>query len=65
MLTLLPFTGLSIAAYLLWALVAAWMVSLVLTIYGLSRQSSLLPFNDSALQSDKALVSIIVPARNE
>jgi cellulose synthase/poly-beta-1,6-N-acetylglucosamine synthase-like glycosyltransferase len=63
---LLPFTGLSIVAYLLWALVLAWTVSLVLTIYGLSRQRPLLPVSDSPLQlSDAPAVSVIVPARNE
>src|SRR5690242_17147185 len=63
---LLSFTGLSIVGYLLWALVLAWIVSLVLTIYGLSRQRPLLPVSASTPQlSDAPAVSVIVPARNE
>jgi chlorobactene glucosyltransferase len=66
MLTVLPFAGLGIVAYLLWALVAAWIVSLALTIYGLSRQRPLLPLDDAALKpNENPLVSIVVPARNE
>lgn len=66
MLTLLPFAGLNIVGYLLWALVAAWVASLVLTLYGLSRQRPLLPLNDAALHiNDDPLVSVLVPARNE
>ena len=62
---LLPFTGLSIVAYLLWTVALAWTVSLVLTIYGLSREKPLLPLSDATLPGDEALVSIVVPARNE
>jgi chlorobactene glucosyltransferase len=58
--------GLSIVGYLLWTLVLAWTVSLILTIYGRSRQNLLSPALDATLQSDEApTVSIIVPARNE
>ena len=66
MLTLLPFAGLGIVAYILWALVAAWIVSLALTIYGLSRQRPLLPLDDAVLKpNEDPVVSIVVPARNE
>lgn len=51
---------------ILWFLVLAWVVSIVLTLYGLSRQKSLLPTDDLHLKtSDAPLVSILVPARNE
>lgn len=66
MLTLLLFAGLTVAGYLLWALVAAWTVSLLLTLYGLSRQRPLLPLDDAALHAnDGPIVSVVVPARNE
>src|ERR1051325_6694927 len=66
MLMLLPLTGLNIGAYLLWALVLAWIVSLVLTLYGRARQRLLLPLNEAAPHThDEPLVSIVVPARNE
>src|SRR5262245_56343476 len=66
MLMLLPFTGLSIVAYLLWILVLAWIVSLALTIYGLSQQRPLSPVSDSTPPADDfPMVSIVVPARNE
>jgi len=66
MLMLLPFTGLNIVAYLLWILVLAWIVSLALTIYGLSQQRPLLPVSESTPPADDLpLVSIVVPARNE
>src|ERR1041385_2711311 len=65
-LMLLPFTGLSIVAYSLWALGLAWIVSLVLTIYGLLRQRPLLPVGNTTMQTSGATkVSVIVPARNE
>ena len=63
---LLPFTGLSIVAYSLWALGLAWIFSLVLTIYGLLRQRPLLPVSNTTMQTSGATkVSVIVPARNE
>jgi len=50
----------------LWFVVLAWIVTIVLTLYGLSRQSSLsLSSNLRLTESDAALVSILVPARNE
>jgi len=56
----------TIVAYLLWLLVLTWAASLVLTVYGLSRQRLLAPISDATLQGhDSPTVSIIVPARNE
>ena len=43
-----------------------WLVILILTLHGLSRQRSLLPTTNLHLTgSDVPLVSILVPARNE
>ena len=43
-----------------------WLVIVVLTLYGLSRQRSLLATNNSRLMTGAVpLVSIVVPARNE
>lgn len=51
---------------IVWLLVFAWLVSVVLTLYGLSRQKPLLPAGDLCTRlSDAPLVSILVPARNE
>ena len=47
----------------LWFVAFAWLVIVVLTIHGQSRQRSLLATNNRA--SDPPLVSILVPARNE
>ena len=50
----------------LWFVVLAWIVTIVLTLYGLSRQSSLsLSSNLRLTERDAPLVSILVPARNE
>jgi cellulose synthase/poly-beta-1,6-N-acetylglucosamine synthase-like glycosyltransferase len=50
----------------LWLVAFAWLVMLVLTVRGLSRQRSLLATNDLRLTTTEApLVSILVPARNE
>ena len=50
----------------LWLVASVWFVVLLLTLYGLSRQRSLLPTTNLRLQaSDAPLVSILVPARNE
>ncbi len=57
---------LTIPTVILWIVVFAWVVSLVLTIYGLSRQSPLMQTGLSCLTSrDFPLISILVPARNE
>ena len=52
--------------YLMWFLVFVWLVSLILTLYGLSRQRLLAPLSDQHPTSqDAPLVSVLVPARNE
>jgi cellulose synthase/poly-beta-1,6-N-acetylglucosamine synthase-like glycosyltransferase len=57
---------LSILASLLWSVVLAWLISIVLTLYGLARQETLSPTVDLRLQANDApLVSVLVPARNE
>jgi cellulose synthase/poly-beta-1,6-N-acetylglucosamine synthase-like glycosyltransferase len=49
-----------------WLIALAWLISTVLTIYGLARQKLLLPTNHLRLTaSDAPLVSVLVPARNE
>jgi chlorobactene glucosyltransferase len=50
----------------LWLVVLAWIVIVVLTARGLTRQRSLAPSSNLRLtESDAPLVSILVPARNE
>lgn len=50
----------------LWLVVLSWFVTIVLTLYGLSRQTTLYPSSNLRLtKSDAPLVSILVPARNE
>src|SRR5215510_8139901 len=50
----------------LWLVAFAWLVILILTLHGLSRQRPLLPTTNLRLTaSDAPLVSILVPARNE
>jgi chlorobactene glucosyltransferase len=57
---------LAILTTFVWFIVAAWIVSIVLTLYGLSRQKPLLPTNQLRLTASEApLVSVLVPARNE
>jgi cellulose synthase/poly-beta-1,6-N-acetylglucosamine synthase-like glycosyltransferase len=49
-----------------WLIVLAWLISIVLTIYGLSRQRPLMRINPLPMTaSDAPLVSVLVPARNE
>jgi chlorobactene glucosyltransferase len=49
-----------------WLLVLAWLVSIVLTLYSLSRQKPLSPTMDSSLKANNVpFVSVLVPARNE
>ena len=56
----------NILASFLWFAVLAWLISAVLTLYGLSRQKTLSPIDDLRLQgNDAPLVSVLVPARNE
>lgn len=55
-----------ILTILVWLIAFAWSISVVLTLYGLSRQKPLLPTNHLPMKaSDAALVSVLVPARNE
>ena len=50
----------------MWFVVLAWLISTVLTLYGLSRQKTLSRIDDLRLQlNDVPLVSVLVPARNE
>ena len=57
---------LAILTGFVWLIVFAWLVSIVLTLYGLSRQKPLWPSDRSRLTaSDAPLVSVLVPARNE
>ena len=57
---------LEILTGVVWIVLFGWVVSLVLTLYGLSRQTPLLPTRHSPLTaSDMPLVSVLVPARNE
>jgi cellulose synthase/poly-beta-1,6-N-acetylglucosamine synthase-like glycosyltransferase len=55
---------LNILASVLWFTVLAWLISIALTLYGLSRQASLLPTLDLAA-SNAPFVSVLVAARNE
>jgi chlorobactene glucosyltransferase len=57
---------LTIAASFVWFIAFAWLISTVLTLYGLWRRRPLLPTNDATMTaSDVPLVSVLVPARNE
>jgi len=57
---------LTILTGFLWLIVFAWLVSTVLTLYGLFRQKPLLPANHLRMSaSDAPLVSVLVPARDE
>jgi chlorobactene glucosyltransferase len=49
-----------------WLIVFGWLVCVVLSLYGLSRQKHLLPTNHLRMTASEApLVSVLVPARNE
>lgn len=49
-----------------WLIVFGWLLSVVLTLYGLSRRKLLLPTdNPPVTASEVRLVSVLVPARNE
>jgi len=57
---------LAILAGFLWLIVFGWLISLVLTLYGLARQKPLVPAKHLAMTgSETPLVSVLVPARNE
>lgn len=56
----------TILAGTLWFVAIIWIVILILTVVGLSRQQHILPATDLNLTaSDVPLVSILIPARNE
>jgi len=66
MIVAIEFSALNVLAWVLWLVVLAWLVNILLTLYGLFRESRLSPTNDLALQANEApLVSVLVPARNE
>jgi glycosyltransferase involved in cell wall biosynthesis len=55
-----------ILTILLWLIVLGWIVSVLLTVYGLTRQKPLPPAERlERIPEDIPLVSILVPARNE
>jgi cellulose synthase/poly-beta-1,6-N-acetylglucosamine synthase-like glycosyltransferase len=57
---------LTILTSILWLIVLAWLTSIVLTLYGLSRQKPLMQTRHLRMTTgDVPLVSILVPARNE
>ena len=57
---------LRILTIVLWLIAFAWLISIVITLYGLARQKSFLPNNQSHMSTSNApLVSVLVPARNE
>lgn len=61
-----PSNVFSILISALWLVAFVWLVIVVLTLHGLSRQRSLLPTTKLRLAASAApLVSILVPARNE
>ena len=62
----LVISWLTTLSFLAWIIVLAGFVTLLLTLYGLSRQKPLQPSHDKSLCSkDAPLVSILVPVRNE
>jgi chlorobactene glucosyltransferase len=57
---------LTILTICLWLIASAWLISFVITLYGLARQKPFLPTNQLSTTVSKApLVSVLVPARNE
>ena len=57
---------LTILTGVVWLILFAWLISIVLTVYGLARQKRLSPTNHLRMTaSDAPLVSVLVPARNE
>ncbi|HEU0048026.1 MAG TPA: glycosyltransferase family 2 protein, partial [Nitrososphaera sp.] len=57
---------LAILTGVVWFIVFAWLMSILLTLYGLSRQRPLLPTNPLRITASNApFVSVLVPARNE
>jgi chlorobactene glucosyltransferase len=65
-LTAAPVMPLAILKICLWLIAFAWLISFVITLYGLARQKNLLPTNHLRMTaSNVPLVSVLVPARNE
>jgi cellulose synthase/poly-beta-1,6-N-acetylglucosamine synthase-like glycosyltransferase len=57
---------LTIPTISLWLIAFAWLISILLTWYGLTRQKPFLPTDHSHMTASNApLVSVLVPARNE
>ena len=57
---------LTILTIFVWLIAFAWLISILLTAYGLSHQKPFLPTNHlRMIASDAPLVSVLVPARNE
>lgn len=57
---------LNLLEYILWFFVFVWILNILITLYGLSRETLLSSTNNQHLQtSDAPLVSVLVPARNE
>ena len=48
-----------------WFIFLSWLITLVFTLYGLARQTPLLPTEEIATTNEATLVSVLVPARNE
>jgi chlorobactene glucosyltransferase len=66
LIVVVEFSAMNFLAYLLWFIGFAWLVTILLTLYGFSRQRPLSPTNDLALKANNVpLVSVLVPARNE
>jgi len=66
LIVVVEFSAMNFLAYLLWFIGFAWLVTILLTLYGFSQQRPLSPTNDLALKANNVpLVSVLVPARNE
>ena len=66
LIVLAQFGFVTVLELTLWFLVLVWLVSVVLTLYGLSLRRHLSPLKDKSLEDHVApLVSVLVPARNE
>ena len=66
LIVVVEFSAMNFLAYLLWFIGFAWLVTILLTLYGFSRQRPLSPTNDLAFKANNVpLVSVLVPARNE
>lgn len=62
----IEFSALNVLEYVLWFVVFVWGANILVTLYGLSRQTLLSSTTDLRLTADDVpLVSVLVPARNE